>query len=50
MKNNSHTDSLVGIMMRAKRRKKWWYDGDTLFQGRDDGVVIYIHTYRNAYI
>lgn len=34
------SDSLVGILMRAKKRKLLYYDGDMLFQGKDDKVII----------
>ncbi|KAJ1457672.1 costars-domain-containing protein, partial [Pelagophyceae sp. CCMP2097] len=34
------SDSLVGILMRAKKRKLLYYDGDMLFQSKDDHVVI----------
>ena len=34
------SDSLVGILMRAKRKKLLFYQGDMLFQGASDKVVI----------
>lgn len=34
------SDTLVGIMMRAKKRGLLEYEGDMLFQGLNDGVVI----------
>ena len=34
------SDTLVGILMRAKRRKRILYDSDMLFQGVHDHVVI----------
>jgi hypothetical protein len=34
------SDTLVGIMMRAKKRGLIEYEGDMLFQGVNDGVVI----------
>lgn len=36
------SDSLVGIMMRAKKRKRIKYDGDMLFQGQDDAKKIVV--------
>lgn len=34
------SDSLVGILMRAKKRNRLYYQGDMLFQTKDDHVVI----------
>ncbi|GBG27030.1 Actin-binding Rho-activating protein [Hondaea fermentalgiana] len=34
------SDTLVGIMMRAKKRKHIHYEGDMLFQGRDNDVLV----------
>mmetsp|Transcript_16561 Transcript_16561/g.53937 ORF Transcript_16561/g.53937 Transcript_16561/m.53937 type:complete len:86 (-) Transcript_16561:191-448(-) len=34
------SDSLVGILMRAKKRHRLYYDGDMLFQSKDDHVII----------
>ncbi|KAH8050311.1 hypothetical protein JL721_11395 [Aureococcus anophagefferens] len=34
------SDSLVGIMMRAKKRKRLYYEGDMLFQGSSDNVIV----------
>ena len=34
------SDSLVGVLMRAKKRKRLYYAGDMLFQGSSDRVVI----------
>lgn len=34
------SDTLVGIMMRAKKRKKITYEGDMLFQGCHDNVLV----------
>mmetsp|Transcript_6826 Transcript_6826/g.12044 ORF Transcript_6826/g.12044 Transcript_6826/m.12044 type:complete len:431 (+) Transcript_6826:155-1447(+) len=34
------SDTLVGIMMRAKKRKHIHYEGDMLFQGRDNHVLV----------
>ena len=34
------SDSLVGIMMRAKKRKRLYYEGDMLFQGSSDSVIV----------
>ena len=36
------SDTLVGIMMRAKKRGRLDYEGDMLFQGLNDGVIITI--------
>ena len=36
------SDTLVGILMRARKRKRLTYDGDMLFQGAHDNVVITI--------
>ena len=37
------SDTLVGIMMRAKKRKLIEYKGDMLFQGCHNNVVIYLN-------
>mmetsp|Transcript_3417 Transcript_3417/g.10445 ORF Transcript_3417/g.10445 Transcript_3417/m.10445 type:complete len:179 (-) Transcript_3417:524-1060(-) len=34
------SDSLVGILMRAKKRNRLYYAGDMLFQSKDDHVII----------
>jgi len=34
------SDSLVGIMMRAKKRKRIYYAGDMLFQGIHNRVPV----------
>jgi len=34
------SDTLVGILMRARRKKKISYQGDMLFQGMSDNVII----------
>ena len=34
------SDTLVGILMRAKKRKRLFYKGDMLFQNRHDDVKI----------
>ena len=34
------SDTLVGILMRAKKYKRISYPGDMLFQGKDDEVII----------
>lgn len=34
------SDSLVGILMRAKKRNRLYYEGDMLFQNKDDDVII----------
>jgi hypothetical protein len=34
------SDTLVGILMRSKKRKKVFYKGDMLWQGKDNAVVI----------
>uniref|UniRef100_A0A7S3NLY4 Costars domain-containing protein n=1 Tax=Aureoumbra lagunensis TaxID=44058 RepID=A0A7S3NLY4_9STRA len=34
------SDSLVGILMRAKKRQRLFYEGDMLFQNKDDHVII----------
>jgi hypothetical protein len=36
------SDSLVGIMMRAKKRSRLRYEGDMLWQGVHDAVCITI--------
>ena len=36
------SDTLVGILMRARKRKRLTYDGDMLFQGAHDNVVVTI--------
>lgn len=36
------SDTLVGILMRSKKRKKVFYKGDMLWQGKDDLVAIKI--------
>ena len=36
------SDSLVGILMRAKKRKRLAFEADMLFQGVHDSVVIRI--------
>jgi hypothetical protein len=38
------SDSLIGIMMRAKKRKFISYPGDMLFQGYHDEVEITLET------
>jgi hypothetical protein len=40
LRYDSVSDSLVGIMLRAKKRKLLEYQGDMLFQGINDDVVI----------
>ena len=40
LRSDSVSDSLVGIMLRAKKRKLLEYQGDMLFQGINDDVVI----------
>lgn len=39
-KYQSISDSVVGILMRARKRGRVTYVGDMLFQGQDDGTVI----------
>ena len=34
------SDTLVGILLRARRRKRLVFEGDMLFQGQSDKVVI----------
>ena len=34
------SDTLVGILMRAKKYKKLFYDGQMLFQGMHNHVII----------
>ena len=36
------SDTLVGILMRARKRKKLHFESDMLFQGVHDSVVIRI--------
>jgi len=38
----SISDSLVGMMTRCKKRGHINYEGEMLFQGRDDHVIIYL--------
>lgn len=34
------SDKVVGILMRARKHNKVAFDGEMLWQGRDDGVII----------
>ncbi|XP_028317796.1 actin binding Rho activating protein b [Gouania willdenowi] len=34
------SDKVVGILMRARKHGKVWFEGEMLWQGQDDGVII----------
>ncbi|ESP02332.1 hypothetical protein LOTGIDRAFT_138665 [Lottia gigantea] len=38
------SDKLVGTLMRARKQKLLGFDGEMLFQGRDDHVIVTLYT------